>query len=373
MLQNAIDTTTQASPQSPADLPYTLNPGTVSATPGQAGPASQAGTDVSKAAAQTQGLETAQTYAPAVTTPSESTMADVQATRIMGQDSPLMKLAAQQGLQRAGRRGLLNSSIAAGAAQAETAKAAVPLAQQNAAQLFSSEMANTEAQNRAAEFNAQAQNQAAQLKAQIDTAVAQGNAQAENAAKQQLAELQTRTDQFNAQLQTDVSLANAKSTNDARIQTMMANADLNKQWLTGVQAQDLQRIQGQYQQVISTNENAAKLYDSYFQSISSTLANKDIAPDRAAEYIAVQQSMLESGLRLLDQMNGLNLNTALPGVGVSGSGSAASIYPTTTAAPTTTRTTTGSTPVATAPSGGTAPATTTTSPQTNPLEWMFRS
>ena len=236
-----------------------------------------------------------------------------------------MQLAAQQGLTTAGRRGLLNSSISAGAAQAETAKAAVPLAQQNAAQQFSAEQSNFEATNRAAEFNAAAQNQADQLKAQLDTAVAQGNAQAENAARQQLADLQTRTEQVNAQMRTDAALSNAKATNDARIQTMMANADINKQYLTGVQAQDLQRIQGQYQQIISTNENAAKLYDSYFNSISSTLANKDIAPDRAAQYIAVQQSMLESGLRLLDQMNGLNLNTSLPGVTTTGTGSNSTI------------------------------------------------
>jgi len=274
--------------------------------------------DVAKATAQTGNLENANTYQATEFKPSESSRADVQAANIMSQKSPLMQLAEQQGLQRAGRRGLLNSSISAGMAQAETAKAAVPLAQQNAAQQFGSEQFNVEAQNRAAEFNAQAQNQADQLKAQIDTAVAQGNAQAENAARQQLADLETRITQQNAQMKTDVAMNNAKMTNDARIQTMMANADLNKQWLTGVQAQDLQRIQGQYQQIISTNENAAKLYDSYFQSISSTLANKDISPDRAAQYIAVQQSMLESGLRLIDQMNGLNLNTSLPGVNVTG-------------------------------------------------------
>jgi len=346
-LQNAVDIYGQASPQTTSELPYVMNPGTVNATAAQAGPASTAGMDVSKATAQTGNLENASTYSASQFNPSDQSKADVQATRIMGQKSPLMQLAAQQGLTNAGRRGLLNSSISAGAAQAETAKAAVPLAQQNAAQQFGAEQANFEATNRAAEFNAAAQNQADQLKAQLDTAVAQGNAQAENAARQQLADLQTRTEQVNAQMRTDTALSNAKAANDSRLQTMVANADLNKQWLTGVQAQDLQRIQGQYQQIISTNENAAKLYDSYFNSISSTLANKDIAPDRAAQYVAVQQSMLESGLRLLDQMNGLNLNTQLPGVSVTGSGGSSTIAPT---APTTGTTSGGTT--------ATAPATT---------------
>lgn len=325
LLSKTVDIAKQASPQTTAELPYVKNPGTVNSQATQAAPASQAGMDVSKATAQTGNLENANTYKSNAFAPSESSRADVQAANIMSQKSPLMQLAEQQGYQRAGSRGLLNSSIAAGMAQAETAKAAVPLAQQNAAQQYGAEQFNVEAANRAAEFNAQAQNQADQLKAQLDTAVAQGNAQAENDARRQLAELETRVNQQNAQMKTDVDLNNAKMTNDARIQTMMANADLNKQWLTGVQAQDLQRIQGQYQQIISTNENAAKLYDSYFQSISSTLANKDISPDRAAQYIAVQQSMLESGLRLLDQMNGLNLNTSMPGVTSVGSGANSTI------------------------------------------------
>jgi hypothetical protein len=58
-----------------------------------------------------------------------------QMNAITSQDSDYMKLARTSGLQTANKRGLLNSSIAAGASQAEALKAAAPLAGQNAQQM----------------------------------------------------------------------------------------------------------------------------------------------------------------------------------------------------------------------------------------------
>jgi hypothetical protein len=55
-------------------------------------------------------------------------------TGLMSSDNPLMRQAQTAGLQQANRRGLLNSSIAVGAAQAEAYRTALPIAQQEAAQ-----------------------------------------------------------------------------------------------------------------------------------------------------------------------------------------------------------------------------------------------
>ena len=55
-------------------------------------------------------------------------------TQTMAQDSPLMTQARTQGLQQAGRRGLLNSSMAVGAAQDSAYRAALPIAMQEAQQ-----------------------------------------------------------------------------------------------------------------------------------------------------------------------------------------------------------------------------------------------
>lgn len=67
------------------------------------------------------------------------------ANRIMAVDSPLMQRARTRGMQIANRRGLLNSSMAAGATQAEMVDAAVPLATTQA-QINSQRLRQGEAQ-----------------------------------------------------------------------------------------------------------------------------------------------------------------------------------------------------------------------------------
>ena len=62
-----------------------------------------------------------------------SDVADIVAD-ITSKDSQIMQRANAQGLQAANRRGLLNSSIAAGASQAAVLDQAIPMAQQTAAQ-----------------------------------------------------------------------------------------------------------------------------------------------------------------------------------------------------------------------------------------------
>ncbi len=57
-------------------------------------------------------------------------------TEITKQDSPMMQAAATEGLKIANRRGLLNSSIAAGASQGAALDRALPIASQDASQDF---------------------------------------------------------------------------------------------------------------------------------------------------------------------------------------------------------------------------------------------
>ena len=59
-----------------------------------------------------------------------------QLNGILSSNSPLMKRAETFGKQQANRRGLLNSSMAAGASQGAMIEAALPIAQQDASQQF---------------------------------------------------------------------------------------------------------------------------------------------------------------------------------------------------------------------------------------------
>lgn len=65
-----------------------------------------------------------------------------QTTGLMAGDSPLIKQARSQGEAAANRRGLLNSSIAAGASEGAAYAAAIPLASQQSAQLHAKNMQN---------------------------------------------------------------------------------------------------------------------------------------------------------------------------------------------------------------------------------------
>lgn len=68
------------------------------------------------------------------------------ATGYMEQDSPIMQQAETAGRQAANRRGLLNSSLAVGAAQGAVIERILPMAQQTAQQRFQGEMSRQEYQ-----------------------------------------------------------------------------------------------------------------------------------------------------------------------------------------------------------------------------------
>lgn len=71
----------------------------------------------------------------------DPTSVEQRVAKITGQGSPLMRRAQTTGFQVANRRGLLNSSIAAGAAQNAILDAAIPIAGQDAATSFQREQA----------------------------------------------------------------------------------------------------------------------------------------------------------------------------------------------------------------------------------------
>lgn len=305
------------------DSLYSRNPGSVNASSGLIGQAASA-----KAATVSQSKDAQATGFDAFTQDTPDTeLASSQFNKLASQDSPLVKRARQQGLNLANSRGLINSSIAAGNAEGALVDRLTPLAQQDA-QIFQQQRLTNQADvNRSREvstgretetsqFNSQQQNERDRLQAQLETAVSQGNAELAN---------QTRIRQ--AELDTQINAQNAEASNRLREQTLQQNADLNKQFLANTGALDLATIQGRYEQLISSNASASSLYNSFFNSIGTIMANKDIPPDRIAQSIQVQQSILKSGLDLIDQLNGLQLGSATqqPGIVTSGSGQGTAI------------------------------------------------
>ncbi len=186
-----------------------------------------------------------ETVTPTISTPQdvESQRVDAELARILGQDSPLLARARAEAAQHSNRRGLLNSSMAASAAQGAMVDRALPMAQQN-----------VEASTRAAAMQADLENQNLQ-------------------------------------------------------QRVAAITQLNEQYLQGTQAMDLETIRGTYQQILSTNEAAANLYKSYLDGISSVMDDPKMKSDQVASAVNTMQKMLEASLRMISEMNDLDIDT----------------------------------------------------------------
>lgn len=107
---------------------------------------------------------------------------------ILRKDSPLMQQADRRGREAAAARGLLNSSLSAGAAQEAVISQALPIAQQDATTYFAANTKSVDATNAARNFFAGAQNQASLANAQLGTDVSKFNANAANEASAKAAD-----------------------------------------------------------------------------------------------------------------------------------------------------------------------------------------
>lgn len=154
-----------------------------------------------------------------------------------------------------------------------------------------------------AQFNAQQQNEVAKLNAQLQTATSQGNAQEVNAIKTRLAELQTQVGMQGADINARANELTAQAENQLRQTTLTQNSELNRQYLSGQQDMDLEQIHGRFENLIAQNQAAGHLYEAYFNTIAASMSNTNMTPERAAQVVALQQTALDAGLRLIAAMN----------------------------------------------------------------------
>lgn len=216
-------------------------------------------------------------------------------TGLMQSDNPLMRQAETAGLQKANRRGLLNSSVAVGAAQNEAYRVALPIAQQEAAQASSYNALSREIGSREkmaaaeqvaakqrlgmeldsremsmlAEMAAAKQRLGMQLTSQEQTALADREAATERLGMEigsreamQLAEIAAAKDRLGMQLSSQEMLA---------LEQMQAS-----NWQTAAQ------IRSSAQQTLTqSNTQAYNVYQSAIASIQSNTTMSAAAKQRA--------------------------------------------------------------------------------------------
>ena len=113
-----------------------------------------------------------------VTVDPEKSTVQGQLTGVLAKGGPLMQRAATQGNQQANARGLLNSSIAVGAAENAVYDKALQIAQPDANTYWQAQTNNQSAANRAGEVNVDSTNQAARTDADTSMQELRGTEQA---------------------------------------------------------------------------------------------------------------------------------------------------------------------------------------------------
>ena len=215
-------------------------------------------------------------------------------TDLMAGDSPLIKQARSQGMAAGNRRGLLNSSMAAGAAQGAAYAAAIPLASQNSSQTHTK---NMQGQERLGLLERQNVDNTAQMdrlttnnKAELDRL---GAAAGYDLTRQ------------NAQNQADMDRLNRSGELDAATQqrTITANmAQLQESGRLEAQRQDAQNLANLELQRQGGNIDIAKINtqaDRAMEELKTSLASQD--RERAT---AAATSMLNSQDSLLAAIMG---------------------------------------------------------------------
>lgn len=215
--------------------------------------------------------------------PNEMTADSAQnLSAITAADNPYIQLAKQSGMNTAASRGLQNSSLGAGAAEAAAVQAAAPLAEQNASEASTAALQNSQLQTQASEFNASQQNANQQLNAQ----------------------LQTQTSQFNASNATQTAQFNTAAANAAKEQTQQIQATINQTGLQGLNANTLATIQGSVSLGIAAQQSVNSLLTSAQSGINAVLANNNISANTAGQAISAIKANLENSLAITNIIQG---------------------------------------------------------------------
>ena len=245
-------------PAKPATAAGAPKPATEPVTVGLVGSAwNQSGTNSNTNGSQrAPGAGPYTTYTPAKAGFGANDTVEHYVQGIIHGNSPLMQQAASRALQNMNARGLVNSSMAIGAAQGALYDAATPMAQTDA-----SLGSNTNI------FNAGQNNDAYKLKT---AAINQGA--------------------------NDTHLAALQHERDVQLNT----------W-----TKELEDIKHKYEEEANATNTGSALYQTYFTGLSQILASPDITFDQKQGYVNQFHDFLQNGLSLITNLNHIDISKLL--------------------------------------------------------------
>jgi hypothetical protein len=221
-----------------------------------------------------------------------------QLSSVLDSNSPLLTKARADTAQAANARGLLNSSMAAGAGEAAVLDKALQIATPDAQVNAQAGQFNANAKNAEAAQNQQATNTAAQFAAGAANNASATNAAATNAAVSETAKMQLQAGLANQQQ----AFQSAMTQYDTAFKAALANADAtNKSLLTqldGAIKTNLATIEAQFKTQMQTSQSAAAMYSETIKSIGQIMQDQNL--DAGAKQNAIDQQMaaLQNSLKL---------------------------------------------------------------------------
>jgi hypothetical protein len=231
-------------------------------------------------------------------------------TGLLSKDNPLMLQARTQGLQTAASRGLLSSSMAAGASTAAMVDRAAPLAQQNAAQNAAQNLSyqgyTQSSANQATDIAAQSARQTQQEAAQ--TALQQTDVAAQSA--RQAADIAARTDLQTADAAQQQTLqATDLAASADRQQAQIASDAATRQLDRGLQTQlATWNLDAAEQSNAATMLNSAQAnYSAQYQGIMS---NTNMNAQQREDQVALARSELSRRIAVTEAFFGINIEWA---------------------------------------------------------------
>lgn len=209
----------------------------------------------------------AELWSPTTRSVTNDELVEHRLTGLLNRDNPYISQARSRSMDESNRRGLLNSSIAMGAAEGAAIERALPIAQQDASTYATQGLTNQQAQNTAGQFNTGEAN------------------------KFSMSRLQNQQDigKMNLQHTQDIEKLNLDATN----KTSLANIEAN------------------YKTLMQASASASDVWKTTIAAINDIQTNKDMPPETKNAAVQQQLDLARASLALIGGMNALDLEGLL--------------------------------------------------------------
>lgn len=237
-----------------------------------------------------------------------------QVLDIVKNDSPLMQQASNQALVDMNARGLVNSSLAVGAARDAVIKNALPIATSDAnaynqAMFKTGDAANlaltntANAKNAASNFEAAAANQSSLANAQLGTNVSLANSAASNDASKLAYGTQAQYNLAGMDSQMRAAIANQATRTQLETANLEANTRMQIANLDAATKTQLATLDGQYRNLLQTNQSASSAFNQVATNLAN-IANSNLSAQAKQDATATQMNILNQLLQQQAQVAG---------------------------------------------------------------------